>query len=265
MPFLFQEKNLPIINDVLLLQAIKNNERPDTCILSFLYKNNEKDIKKITKAIKLGWKSSPEERLSMKSLLKAFHSINEKGSEFISKRRLSPIETAKSYIEMEKDPENLYKKLIDKTKGFGVFSFEKIYKGQFIAQYRGDLVPKKEMNDKIKHYEETNAGSYVYDFIHNNIEYSIDATLHLNYVGRYINDSKYFPKAVMKKVLIKNTPSLCLFALKDIEPNEEILYFYGVDNLSWHPEEFKRKQQKRNKSKVNHYVKMMYEIYLKID
>nr|XP_047141852.1 N-lysine methyltransferase KMT5A-like [Hydra vulgaris] len=92
------------------------------------------------------------------------------------------------------------------------------------------------MNNKIKYYEKTNAGSYVYDFIHNNIEYSIDATFHLNYIGRYINDSKYFPNAVMKKVLVNNTPSLCLFALKDIEPNEEILYFYGVDNLSWHPE-----------------------------
>ncbi|XP_065650306.1 N-lysine methyltransferase KMT5A-like [Hydra vulgaris] len=153
---------------------------------------------------------------------------------------------------MQKDPDTLYKKEVDKTKGFGVFSFEKIQKGQFIAQYRGDLVPKKEMNNKIQYYEKTNAGSYVYDFLHNNIEYSIDATFHFNYIGRYFNDSKYYPNAIMKKVVLNNTPSLCLFALKDIEPNEEILYFYGVDNLIWHTEELKRKNQKRNKSKVNH-------------
>nr|XP_047130096.1 uncharacterized protein LOC124810008 isoform X2 [Hydra vulgaris] len=151
---------------------------------------------------------------------------------------------------MQKDPDTLYKKEVDKTKGFGVFSFEKIQKGQFIAQYRGDLVPKKEMNNKIQYYEKTNAGSYVYDFLHNNIEYSIDATFHFNYIGRYFNDSKYYPNAIMKKVVLNNTPSLCLFALKDIEPNEEILYFYGVDNLIWHTEELKRKNQKRNKSKA---------------
>jgi hypothetical protein len=66
--------------------------------------------------------------------------------------------------------------------------------------------------------------------------FSIDATFHFNYIGRYINDSKYYPNASMKKVVMNNTPFLCLFALKDIEPNEEILYFYGVDNLIWHTE-----------------------------
>ena len=39
-------------------------------------------------------------------------------------------------------------------------------------------------------------------------------------------NSKYFPNALMKKVLPNNqNPHLCLFALKEIKHNEEIVYF----------------------------------------
>ena len=41
----------------------------------------------------------------------------------------------------------------------------------------------------------------------------------------------------MKKVLTNDqNPHLCLFALKEIKLNEEIVYFYGVDGLTWHAE-----------------------------
>ncbi|XP_065656706.1 histone-lysine N-methyltransferase Set8-like isoform X2 [Hydra vulgaris] len=153
---------------------------------------------------------------------------------------------------MMTDPDFIYKKFINKTKGYGVFACKNIQKGEFIVHYRGDLCLKCEMIEKEKVYEQTNAGSYVYDFMHNNIEYSIDATSHEEYLARYVNDSKYFPNAVMKKVLTEDRNlHLCLFALKEIKPNEEIVYFYGVDGLTWHAAELERKQEQIKKSKVN--------------
>ena len=53
-------------------------------------------------------------------------------------------------------------------------------------------------------------------------------------MGRWVNDSKYYPNARMKKFIVANVPHLCLFAIKDIDIGEEIVYFYGVDNLPWH-------------------------------
>jgi hypothetical protein len=41
--------------------------------------------------------------------------------------------------------------------------------------------------------------------------------------------------AVMKRVVLKETPHLALFATKDIQPDDEITYDYGDDakNLWW--------------------------------
>lgn len=65
---------------------------------------------------------------------------------------------------------------------------------------------------------------------------SIDATNDKDCLCRYVNDSKLFPNAKMKKILINNKPKLCLFALEDIEKGKEIRYFYGVA-LPWHIDE----------------------------
>ena len=37
----------------------------------------------------------------------------------------------------------------------------------------------------------------------------------------------------MKVVEVNNKPYLCLFALKDINVGEEILYDYGIKDLPW--------------------------------
>ena len=54
-------------------------------------------------------------------------------------------------------------------------------------------------------------------------------------VGRLLIDSKYFPKARMKKIVSDSRrPYLCLFAIRDIDVSEKNLYFYGEENLPWH-------------------------------
>ena len=46
--------------------------------------------------------------------------------------------------------------------------------------------------------------------------------------GRYINHiCSKFANAKMKTVVVNNKPALCLFALRNIDKNVEILYDYG--------------------------------------
>lgn len=66
------ENILPLLNDVFLLDAIKNNERPDVSILRNLYPENEKEISKLIHLITLGWKTLPEERLPLADVKKVF-------------------------------------------------------------------------------------------------------------------------------------------------------------------------------------------------
>ena len=52
------------------------------------------------------------------------------------------------------------------------------------------------------------------------------------YLYRFVNDSPW-PNAKMKCLMINGQPALCLFALKTIESQDEIVYDYGADNLWW--------------------------------
>lgn len=63
---------------------------------------------------------------------------------------------------------------------------------------------------------------------------SLDATKDDGSLARLVNDSKYFPNSKHKQMEIDGSPRLCLFALKNIAPGEEIRYFYGDDGLPWH-------------------------------
>lgn len=46
----------------------------------------------------------------------------------------------------------------------------------------------------------------------------------------------------MKVIIFKNNPHLCLFAVKDINYNEELRYDYGVEDLPWRKKRLKNKQ-----------------------
>ena len=60
---------------------------------------------------------------------------------------------------------------------------------------------------------------------------SLDATKDDRFLGRLVNDFKYFPNSKIKKMEIDGSPRLSLFALKNIAPGEEIRYFYGDEEL----------------------------------
>ncbi|MBN3310325.1 KMT5A methyltransferase, partial [Amia calva] len=60
----------------------------------------------------------------------------------------------------------------------------------------------------------------------------IDASAEDETFGRLVNDDP-MPNTKMKKLVVKNRPHLCLFALRDILPGEEITYDYGGHDLYW--------------------------------
>ncbi|TSM77406.1 Histone-lysine N-methyltransferase pr-set7 [Bagarius yarrelli] len=62
--------------------------------------------------------------------------------------------------------------------------------------------------------------------------HSIDASVDDGSFGRLINDDSN-PNAKVKIIFISRIPHLCLFALRDIQPGEEITYDYGGYDLPW--------------------------------
>lgn len=69
------------------------------------------------------------------------------------------------------------------------------------------------------------------------LSFSIDATEEPQsgqMLGRLVNHGE--KKDINVKVVItdyQGSPALCLFALRDIEEGEELLYHYGIRNLPW--------------------------------
>ncbi len=63
--------------------------------------------------------------------------------------------------------------------------------------------------------------------------YSIDASYDDDSLGRLVNNSQK-PNGKIKKIELEGKPHLCLFAVKDINKDEEITYGYGGHDLPWH-------------------------------
>lgn len=48
-----------------------------------------------------------------------------------------------------------------------------------------------------------------------------------------MNDDNVSPNCEMKKICCDGKPHLCLFAVKEISPGEEITYSYGDSSYPW--------------------------------
>lgn len=62
---------------------------------------------------------------------------------------------------------------------------------------------------------------------------SIDASEDDGTLGRLVNDDHISPNCEMKKVKCEGKPHLCLFAVKQISPGEEITFNYGDSSYPW--------------------------------
>ena len=62
---------------------------------------------------------------------------------------------------------------------------------------------------------------------------SVDGAKEDGSLGRLVNDNHIDPNAKMKYLTVQGKPHLCLFALRDISPGEEIAYNYGDSDWPW--------------------------------
>lgn len=136
------------------------------------------------------------------------------------------------HLECRTDPEHIEEREDPmEVKGrYGVFAKRKIIRGAFVCEYAGDLIDRREAERRDEIYEVDRKGSYMFYFNWSNKCYCLDATEPTYRLGRLVNHSRKRPNCKMEIFPHTEKPYLILTAIRDIEPNEEILYDYGERN-----------------------------------
>lgn len=119
-------------------------------------------------------------------------------------------------------------------KGRGVRALTAIEPGQFVCEYRGELVDdEREVKRRNEVYEtEGKARCYMFDFVCSHkprTPYWVDATAEdeESGMGRLINHSCQKPNLFPRVVMVDGVPRIAFFSGRRIEKGEELLYDYG--------------------------------------
>ncbi|XP_013855976.1 N-lysine methyltransferase SETD8-A, partial [Austrofundulus limnaeus] len=150
----------------------------------------------------------------------------------MSKRRArkKPADEASFYIQSSKDKPGLVERFIDKHKGRGVFATQPFEQGDFILEYRGQLLSAEKC--QTRKYSEKES-TFLFDFEWQNLHWCIDASVEDGSLGRLVNDNHKSPNCTMKKTIVNDKPHLCLFAIKNIKIGTEIDHNYGNSKWPW--------------------------------
>ncbi|CAL4163247.1 unnamed protein product [Meganyctiphanes norvegica] len=112
-------------------------------------------------------------------------------------------------------------------KGRGIKTNRPFKKGDYVCEYKGELVDMSEgMEREQKYSKDASLGSYCFYFKHKNHKLCIDATQESPYMGRLVNHSRE-GNLVPMTVEVKRNPRLILKAKEDIDANTEVTYDYG--------------------------------------
>ncbi|XP_041849327.1 uncharacterized protein LOC121645082 [Melanotaenia boesemani] len=141
------------------------------------------------------------------------------------RRRKSPDQEALEHIVQGEDKASLERRFINQYKGTGVFTREHIEPKSFVVEYRGVFSRSEGADDK--------NNKYVFDFMWNGKQYCIDASKEDGTLGRLVNDDHEHPNCKVKRIMVNGRPHLCLFAVREIFPGEEITYNYGDSSWPW--------------------------------
>ncbi|XP_028267874.1 uncharacterized protein LOC114439876 [Parambassis ranga] len=148
-------------------------------------------------------------------------------------RRVSPLNDAYHHVATKTDKTaKLEVRYIDTVKGRGVFAKGPISKGDFVVEYRGDMISDDESQRRRRLYHRSCQG-FMFDFNWREKIWCIDASREDGSFGRLVNDDYKHPNCKMKKIKVNEKPHLCLFALNDIKEGEEITYDYGGEDYPW--------------------------------
>ncbi|XP_039677045.1 uncharacterized protein LOC120571949 isoform X2 [Perca fluviatilis] len=147
--------------------------------------------------------------------------------------RISPLKDATHYVLSKSDKTcKLEVKYINEVKGRGVFAKTSICKGDFVVEYRGDIINDTESQGRRKLYHPSCA-AFMFVFKWKEKTWCIDASREDRSFGRLVNDEHRYPNCRMKKIEVNGKPHLCLFALNNIKEGEEITYDYGGEDCPW--------------------------------
>ena len=114
------------------------------------------------------------------------------------------------------------------NKGRGISTKRDFLKGEFVAEYAGNLIDLKTAKKLETTYAmDPKIGCYMYYFRHNNKCMCIDATDESERYGRLINHSMKLPNCLSKVVILEGKPRLIFVAKTDIAAGTELLYDYG--------------------------------------
>ncbi|XP_048123335.1 histone-lysine N-methyltransferase NSD2-like isoform X1 [Alosa alosa] len=123
-------------------------------------------------------------------------------------------------------------KFINSVKGQGVFAKSHFEKGNFVVEDRGQLIKSEESQRRRRVYH-SQCAVFLFDFYWQERLWCIDAAQEDGSLGRLVNDENIRPNCKMKKLIVEGKPHLCLFALRNIIPGEEITYNYGGTDWPW--------------------------------
>lgn len=135
--------------------------------------------------------------------------------------------------------------------GWGVKALRKIFKGEFVCEYVGEIITHDEAERRGKIYD-ARGRTYLFDLDFNSSDnpYTIDAATYGN-VSHFINHScepNLGVWAVWIDCLDPNLPSLALFALREIEKDEELTFDYMSSNGGSHPNTPEKKSMEADDS-----------------
>ncbi|XP_057688017.1 uncharacterized protein LOC130913423 [Corythoichthys intestinalis] len=146
-------------------------------------------------------------------------------------RKKPPLQDAKEHAvkALDKTAE-LEARFNESLKGRGVFAKVQFQKGDFVVEYRGELINSEES----KRRRTTNRKAcalFMCDFLWKESTWCIDAAKDDGSLGRLVSPDQRNPNCKMKRVMAKGKPHLCLFASRDIEPGDQITYDFGEQYL----------------------------------
>ncbi|KAK7132910.1 hypothetical protein R3I93_019232 [Phoxinus phoxinus] len=151
-------------------------------------------------------------------------------------RRTTPLQDATDHILAGRDKSSMLEiRYINPVKGRGIFTLAVFNQGDFVVEYRGELIDAAEADHRRTLYH--NACSvFMFDFIWKRKTWCIDGALEDSSFGRLVNDEHKAPNCKMKLIEADGKPHLCLFALKEITAGTEITYDYGGKEWPWRKE-----------------------------
>ena len=107
-------------------------------------------------------------------------------------------------------------------KGYGLFSQNSIKKNEFIIEYVGEIIDKKECDRRLQNDYKNNRNFYIMNIG----KYYIDPTRKGNN-ARFINHS-CDPNCIAKMIKVNNQDCVGIYSVKKIEKNEEITFNYNA-------------------------------------